>query len=1384
MPLSTNPEPVGLLASAPNDQPSGELPLRPFADIQAHPVSQPNRSLDGSDITTQSPPKDSDNTPLQEPPSTTPNEDLTSDAASAHSMPAVHITEPTSPLAQLSTEVASLSTRPPPPSPSRSNTMQEELLSSQQQRRTRHRSAIEPRSSNRLSGFFNNLIHRREPQHTSSREPIREDPLHSETPRTGSEGASRASSPLPPRPITPPPPPLPPPTLQELGLSLSALTTELSPSHFSTPPSSGAFLAPHYLLLCHAQGLDVLPLVSPPAPQPYALVRRVSFKSVVVMEQRGVLVAIAGRRDGVRVYALEEVKKAIEWRIDVEVRRERDRTRRENVKKVALRGVDLVDSRGSVEKTRKASLSTPPPGESDRLRTNILRKSSHNALPLPPSPPPVPLIPRSATPRGPKRRPKNPSLQISQISTNPPGPSGHPPPYVDPSETAVPTLQSRPSFVSLRSRGGSVSNVLAAAPSHRSSDAPRPEDDSKADWAESSDEEAIDVVAAGSSGTHLDERTSATLSSNLSVTSPQLPPIAQTLPVPVLSRTATATMVQRRNRPSNLDLTLARSGTIPPSEPSPAPTLITLRQALIQPPPSLSEEATNLDTPFIEGDDDEEDIEGHISLAQALLESRIPDLPPIGTRQHQEPILLTPSNSATIRPSSEEPSSPQTADGHSSIGRNASNSGARRRRRWSIMISSPSSEIGNGPSSPTNGPLTAPVTRVTNRFTRSHSIRSNISQATTLRSATDPVPPPSTTTTVARSSVPDLTSAATPHSSRSSRFIPRIISNALHRRKSSERSPARPSTPIDISEGIRWTAGAHQSPPPKLEYVKLPGTKGALLIKAVETAKKSFLAILCGDNGEKVELFAGTYRTALGLSRTFILPDSPRSLELQLQGDDLVEVFLVFAQNVFGLEPATVRVREVRIGRAERRAARRRARENRPGEQSSNEPEQGDEETNVNVSIGVSVPVASSTAGTDSGIERPGSPTLVANEHPGAGSDRPQTPDPASASATPQTEELLVLATAQMGQYTTFQQLSFAPNFPLASIADEYIIPPTYRSFLEYKAEHEPDIPSTQADLTQTQFSPPGLPVPTPTAPPKWYYRDPKNVVHGPWKASLMQAWYKDGLLPPDLPVRREEDSEYMLLKDLRLQSVDPTQPFRVVSPLADSSPAAAGPVANSENLLLSPISLLEQPRHFGPPALFFSSRGGHSTSIVDARGRSVLKGRFMWSNDEADPAKTFPSGKMGDVKRLEAFDVKKGSVLVAMRQGGLEVVDLSDALLKPADESRTVLPHYNPPPSNINRRAPFVWKIGTPLVFTTSQVDASGDRVNETYALSAGKKAALVSTKNSNSRTDSISADVEVDPQDEVLFLGRKEDEVYFCERNAVSFRILRLSPTNHDTV
>lgn len=276
-----------------------------------------------------------------------------------------------------------------------------------------------------------------------------------------------------------------------------------------------------------------------------------------------------------------------------------------------------------------------------------------------------------------------------------------------------------------------------------------------------------------------------------------------------------------------------------------------------------------------------------------------------------------------------------------------------------------------------------------------------------------------------------------------------------------------------------------------------------------------------------------------------------------------------------------------------------------------------------------------------------------------------------------------------------------------------------------------------------------------------------------------MQAWYKDGLLPPDLPVRRESETEYTLLKDLRQQCVDPAHPFR--SPPVPTPEPVAPQFKPTSEPLLPPISLLAQPRHFGPPALFFSSRSGHSTTIVDARGRSVLKGRFVWSQDENDDlVKTALMGRMGDVKRIEAFDLSDRAVLVAMRQGGVEAVDLSDALLKPADESRTLLPQFDPPPSNINRRKPFVWKIGTPVSgfgVSSSGTVLSSKKPGLTHHLGP-KKQSTGPSKSPATKTEFVVGDAE-DSQDEVLFLGRRNDELYMCERNSGFFRILRLCPT-----
>lgn len=276
-----------------------------------------------------------------------------------------------------------------------------------------------------------------------------------------------------------------------------------------------------------------------------------------------------------------------------------------------------------------------------------------------------------------------------------------------------------------------------------------------------------------------------------------------------------------------------------------------------------------------------------------------------------------------------------------------------------------------------------------------------------------------------------------------------------------------------------------------------------------------------------------------------------------------------------------------------------------------------------------------------------------------------------------------------------------------------------------------------------------------------------------------MQTWYKDGLLPLDLPVRREEDDEYIMLKDLRLQAVDPSFPFRSPPVLGPPNIGASGstpalPLVDPAKPLLSPISLLSQPRHFGPPALFFSSRGGHSTTIVDARGRSVLRGRFLWSADDEEEGSPYGMARLGDVKRLEAFDVADRAVLVAMRQGGLEVVDFGDALLQPADHSRTNFPHFHPPSSAVNRRGPFVWRIGTPLSHTASTTSLSSFPSKPLH-----RKKQSAGPIRASGRSD-LSGSGEADAErDEVLFLGRKDNEVYICERRMGSFRILRLAPT-----
>ncbi|KAG9128450.1 hypothetical protein FRC07_011207 [Ceratobasidium sp. 392] len=966
--------------------------------------------------------------------------------------------------------------------------------------RDRRRATMDARASNRLSGFFSQLLTARR------NDPAPPVPSSSNRDRSVSPPASPVAQTFtpPPRPTTPPPC-LPPPTLAELGLIMSVITPGLTSAQYATPPTNGTFLAPHYLLLCHAQGLDVLPLVGPPAPQPYALVRRVAFKSVIVMEERGVLVAIAGRRDGVRVYALEEVRRAVEWRLDLEVKREAEHTRRS--RDLATKG--------------KNRAGAPIPG------VNVPASSSApSALSQPePEPPiqaPLPPPPSYASTVG--HRPL-----ITRVSTT--------------NLAAAADAQGR-------TRGGSLSSVIGL-----NSQALGRVGQQKSDWGDvaGSDDEAL-VAAGPEASAALDERTSA--GAQAQAPAAQVASVASP-PLQIGGTGRRATVGQEAN---------------------PGATLSSMRNALAHSRSNgLLPRAPTLQSELVAS---HQGVSDGISFAEMLRESRLPppDVVPNQAVRRASVVMLQ-SQSHPVFTGTELDQVNEDTD-HGGQRTESNDTGKKDRDRSRDRVASAGAALnGNG----------------------------------------------------------------------------------------------------EAGAGVNGDGGpgGGMAAAPKLEYIKLPGTKGALMIKAVETAKKSFLAILCGESGEKVELFAGTYRTALGLSRTFILPDSPKSLELQLQGDDLVEVFLVFAQNVFGLEPATVRVREVRIGRNERRAARRRA---RAGVGSTSRPAEIEPTVvTTTVSVGGDDP-APSASGTGTGSRRtaslvrrkrevqgrvthnPNGDTAAAPSSNTPGTSTPTQTDPALA------EEMAALNTAQAGPYTTFQQLSFAPAFPLAAIADDYVIPPTYLSFCEYRDEWEPDV---------------------------------ERVVAAP----------------------REPDDEVRLVVVSRGKE-------------DEESPRASGSGSRRQD------SLEDDPAHalqFEPPP----------PPVVP----TVVKWFYL------DP---------------------KGVV-----QGGLEATDVGQALLDPADESRTALPNYKVGPGAVSRRSPYVWRLGTSIDSAGRATGSSNGKRRAGAGAGGGRKrgspksngASAVAIQGNDSGDES---DVYIAPEEEVIFLAREQDNVYICERSAGKFRLLRLSKTN----
>lgn len=630
-----------------------------------------------------------------------------------------------------------------------------------------------------------------------------------------SKPASRAASPIQARPSSPPPP-LPPPTLQELGLSLSVVTTASFISQLSFPPSNGTFLVPHFLLLCHAQGLDFVPLIGPPSPQPFPLVRRAPFKSVVVLEQRGVLVAIAGRSQSVRIYVLDEIRKAIEWRMEFEGRKERekerDRIRREGAKKPLTIKVPATTD----DLPLPIKSSTLAPSAQDRIAKTARRMSVG--------------VPRTPTPNRPKPSATVP-VESKPLANH--EPRDQPPPYTSSpveSRSSTSRLQTQISMISLSARLPTVSPLHSVEMTDRGVK----KTDTWADNCDASDEEAIDVLAAQSSGSQaLDEgrnvRAMARRHSNARN------PHAAGSSAPVSIPTPATNAASRILGISTLDTDDSTSVTVMTSNepPSPAATLMSLRQALHSPrsenPPLPSIPAD--DDPDSNDEEDERLTQDRVSLAQILSESRIPSLPPAGTRRDQEPLLLSPGLN--------EPDQHPTISGRSE---------ARRRRRWSILDSVFTAPESNETSQDISGSRSATLPsasgsrQTVHRSVSSHSVtadghRGNPGSALQRQ----PSVQHEGRSQRPRSAIPPLPNNST--TNRTSRFIPRALTAALASRLAdNNRSAAYSAQNSGLEHNKRSLASsAIQTPPPKLDFVKLSGTKGSLMLKAVETPRKSYV---------------------------------------------------------------------------------------------------------------------------------------------------------------------------------------------------------------------------------------------------------------------------------------------------------------------------------------------------------------------------------------------------------------------------------------------------------------------------------------------------------------------------------------------------------------
>ncbi|TIB89225.1 hypothetical protein E3Q19_03102 [Wallemia mellicola] len=631
------------------------------------------------------------------------------------------------------------------------------------------------------------------------------------------------------------------------------------------------------------------------------------------------------------------------------------------------------------------------------------------------------------------------------------------------------------------------------------------------------------------------------------------------------------------------------------------------------------------------------------------------------------------------------------------------------------------------------------------------------------------------------------------------------------------------------------TSKGHQSF--RLSYRNLSDVNEPSLLRTAETTELSYLATLSltpPDNETKqpadqttVSLFAGTQHAPLSLVKAFILPDKPVDMQLSIKGDEMSEIILVYDKSIFALNPFSIHVREIKVGKNGRR--RRNHAQPTAGtiqenlrsqidEPSVDSVERPNEVTPRNQIDGGPLPNDASVNTLASTISANNSytnftpplidhramntaPTRRQSTRFGSGLSRwtsllqrPFLQRPTSTFTdnmnvvTPETEIQQVETPSPQQDnkkivvnphYTTFIQLQLPPPLPAASLEKMFTLPPRYddleaqksRSIIMNKNASQISTNSGLAREEETKRC--------------WFYLDPRGIEHGPWSSKTMQNWYTSKRFLSNLPIRHQKMRYHKTLTEL-ISQFGAEKPFIIaLGSIIQQSPANSLKSLDPPTPLLPPISLISDPSlpQKGPQNVYLVARRNLPTMLVDQVGRSIVRGSGIhWDYNNVDTH--------GDIKQFEMIstsDDGSKAAIVAIRDSSFEVLDIADALLSTPSEREKALPGWEANMSREGRRLPYVHRLrSTSLPPKSAHKRAFSSTTHLSERHNGNKKVDLRGGLQDNS-TVSVPDLAKINSDDnnndtttsQIIYVGKEKgnETVYFLESyNDGSVRIVIL--------